>query len=74
MSKECEIYIKQIIELAEKEMSYLIVSASTINEIKDDRELGTMIREVMNEKVKDCNKTIKEFKKKLNGTKNQKSK
>ncbi len=71
--KECEIYTKQIIELTEKEKGFITISASTISEIKDDLQLGKLIRESMKNKIKNCDQTIKEYKKKLNGTKNQKS-
>ena len=62
MSKECEIYMKQIIDLTEKERDHIIISASTIFEIKDDSQLGKLIRESMKNKIKNCDKTIKEYK------------
>lgn len=71
--KECEIYTKQIIELTEKEKNFITISASTISEIKDDLQLGKLIRESMKNKIKNCDQTIKEYKKKLNGPKNQKN-
>lgn len=70
--KECEIYTKQIIESTQRERGYITISASTIFEIKDDQQLGKLIRESMKNKIKSCDQTIKEYKKKINGTKNQK--
>lgn len=74
MSKECKIYLKQIIDMTEKEMDHITISASTIFEIKDDQQLGKLIRESMKNKIKNCKQNIKEFKSKINDTKIKKGK
>lgn len=62
MSKRYNPYIKQGIELAEESKNQLVISRELIESIHDNRELGIKIREMYQQKVRDCDEYIKHMK------------
>lgn len=53
-SVERKLYIKQIEQLCEEGKKSLIVPSELIHSTIDDAELGKMIRNLMKQKIEDC--------------------
>lgn len=62
MNKRYNPYIKQAIELAEESKNQIVISKELIDSIPDNRELGFKIREMLQQKIKDCNIHIEHMK------------
>lgn len=53
-----EIYKKQIIKISEEAKNSIVISSSIILSTEDDCTLGKIVRDLMNNKIDECNKHI----------------
>lgn len=61
-SVERKLYIKQIEQLCEEGKKSLTIPSTLINDTTDDSELGKLVREMMRQKVVDCEQHVEYMK------------
>jgi len=62
MKRIKNVYIKQAVEMSEEEKKYMILKSSIVQSLICDCELGKVVREMMNEKIKKCDEYINHMK------------